>query len=93
MAKILKVVDYLKAPFVWQKTGYKPTVEIEDRIIFFQFPDEQQFRDAVNDFLAGAPSPNIKEYVGMFRVLRGEMMLLKNQTASRKTREARERHE
>lgn len=79
MAKILKVLCYYKAPFIWQETEYKPSLKKEDRMIYFVFPDEEKYRQAINKYLAGGPCSNLKDYIARFKVLRGEMQVMKNQ--------------
>ena len=42
--------------------------------IFARNPETQQ---ALSDHLNGSPSPNLKEYIVMFKLLRNEMYLVK----------------
>jgi hypothetical protein len=79
--KEIKTPDLFKSAFIWQKTSQKPQLEYnpENKNVYCVFEDTEQFRNALNDYLTQGISPNIKEYVGLFKSLRIEMYYLKNQ--------------
>ena len=68
-----------KSTHLWQLTGTRPLLQLDEKLgkVPFSFPRTAEREQAVSAHLGGCPSPNLKEYVTMFKILRAEMYLTK----------------
>lgn len=78
----LEVRDIFKAAWLWLRTSTRPnlTSENNDRIVF-TFPDTEDIRNAVKDFLSDVNG--IKTFTDLYKILRSEMYVTKGKANGR----------
>ena len=75
----ITIFDVFKASHLWQTTDIRPVLEFDERQgkVVFQFPQNPEVQQALDDHLSGSPSSNCKDYINRYKILRAEMYLLR----------------
>lgn len=73
-----EINDPYQAAYLWQFTNEKPILKLKnDNLVTFIFLSGREIQNALKMFSEEGGSPNIKDFINRYKLLRNEMYLLK----------------